>query len=72
MHPLGQSLPPHSKAVQNSTENTWNIMARNHLKKSKKEVSAWPKIGQMLAVLMEYDVLRPAERKTTPVASGIS
>lgn len=69
MHPLGQSLPPHSKAVQNSTENTWNIMARNHLKK---EVSAWPKIGQMLAVLMEYDVLRPAEGKTTPVASGIS
>lgn len=44
-------------------------MARNHLKK---EVSAWPKIGQMLAVLMEYDVLRPAEGKTTPVASGIS
>lgn len=47
-------------------------MEHHGKKSSKKEVSAWPKIGQMLAVLMEYDVLRPAERKTTPVASGIS
>ena len=66
---IGALSPTSQRAVQNSIENTWNIMEE---KIEKKKASAWPKIGQMLAVLMEYDVLRPAEGKTRPVTSGIN